>query len=181
MVGMQPEEAARAGTGPVARTLQGVSNMFGFMFAGQIAPQTIEARQTLNLFNKTMERSLVNNPRFPVAEQEFVRSLMPNTAEFFSDPDDAVAKVRQLQSYLKNQLNIKEQELLAPGLTSARKAELSDQISGLREVARMFPQGGDPGRFGSMSTEQLSNVDIDSLSPEEMEAYDAALNEVPRF
>ena len=181
LTGMQPEEAARVGTGPVARTLQGVSNLFGFMFTGQVAPQTVEARQTLNLFNKTMERSLVNNPRFPVAEQEFVRSLMPSTQQFFTDPDDAVSKVRQLQSYVRNQLSIKQQELAAPGLTSKRKADLSDQVSGLREIQRLFPQGGDPGRFGSMSTEELSNIDIDSLSDAELEAFQNAMNEVPRL
>ena len=173
--GMSPIEAAAEGTGPVAATLQGVSNLFGFMFQGQIAPRTTEARQTLGLFNKTMQRTLINNPRFPVAEQEFVRGLMPDPASFFKDPDDAVANVRKLESHVNQQIDIKTQELQAPGLTSARKVELSDQISALREIQRMFPDGN-AGQFSEMSVDDLMNVDVSNFTLEQAREYEAALD-----
>lgn len=172
---MSPAEAAREGTGPVANTLQTVSNLFGFLYSGQIAPKTVEARQTLGLFNKTIERVLINNPRFPVAEQNFIRTLVPNADKFFKDPDDAVANTLKLESYIDGQINIKEQEFAAPGLTSNRKAELSDQISALREVSRMFPQKPATGRFGSMSRQELGSITNDQIAPSEKRAYLNAL------
>ena len=166
--GMSPEQAAAAGTGPVAATLQGVANLVGFAVSGQVAPQTTEARQTLRLYNKTIERLLVNNPRFPVAEQNFVRGLMADPNTFWKDPDDAVANVRKLQSHLDQQIQVKNDELNAFGISSKRRVELSDQISALREIRSLFPsQGQNVGRFGDMTSDELLDLDSSTLTPEE--------------
>lgn len=170
------EEAAQLGTGPGANVRQGFANLFGFMVSGQVAPKTTQARQTLRFFERDAKRSLVLNRRFPVAEMAVVNQLLPDPDVFFKDPDDAVEQIRTFRTWLKAQEQTKEQELGAPALTSARKAELSDQLSGIRETLALMPgEPGQMGRFGEMSYDQLMEVDSTSLSPEDGQLYLEAL------
>ena len=66
----------------------------------ELAPETQEARQALRLFNQEVKQSIVNNPRFPVAEQQLVERLLP-TPEKLKNPQTAVRDYVQLMRFLE--------------------------------------------------------------------------------
>ena len=127
-------EAAREGTGPISALQQGVSNLFGFMVEGQLFPENAKARQKLNLFNKAAQESLIQNPRFPVAEQEFVKSLLPSTDKILKDPDDAVSSLVELQNHLESKIQANERSLESGLITEKRSGELANQNDAMKRV-----------------------------------------------
>lgn len=174
--GLAPLESTRVGVGPKARIQQLVSNVIGPFIDGTPFEETVEARQRLGLFNKTVERSLVNNPRFPVAEVGRVAELLPDTNAFFIDPDAARSRLVQTREFLGNLVQIKQAEMEAPAVTSARKTELADQISILRENLALFgPISG--GNVSGMSIDQLITVDPSTLDAEQRRIYIERLEE----
>lgn len=168
--GLAPIESAGIGVGPVARVQQLISNTIGPFIEGTPFQETVEARQRLGLFNKTLERSLVNNPRFPVAETGRVAELLPDINTFFVDPDAARSRLIQTRDFLNSLVRIKQAEMEAPAVTTTRKADLADQISTLRESLALFgPLPG--GNLSGMTIDQLITVDPRSLTSEQREIY----------
>lgn len=168
--GLAPIAAAGSGIGPQARLKQMASDVIGPFVKGALFEDTVQARQRLGLFNKIMERSLVNNPRFPLGEMSRVGELLPNTQKFFTDPDAARNDLVQTRDFLKSWVSIKKSEMKAPAVTSKRKAQLADQISTVRENLALF--GPLPSEdFSGMSVDQLITVDPAELSPEQLQTY----------
>lgn len=146
--GMDIKGAALAGTGPAAAVKQGISNVFGPFISGQLFPETTQARQQLGLFNKNVQKALINNPRFPVAEQAQVRGLVPSTEEFFTDPDDAREKVISLENYLKANIAANERSIKSARISPKRKEELASKNEDMRSVLGMIggpSEGPQPG------------------------------------
>lgn len=168
--GLAPLESASVGVGPVARAKQLLSDFIGPFIDGGIFQDTVQARQRLGLFNKTLERSLINNPKFPVAEVGRVGELLPNVNTFFTDQDAARNNLIQTRDFMRSLASIKQSEMEAPGVTSKRKAELADQISILRENLALFgPLPG--GNISAMTPDQLTTVDVKSLTDQQLIDY----------
>ena len=137
-------EAAREGTGPVSAFQQGVSNLFGFLAEGQLFPENTQARQKLNLFNKAAQESLIQNPRFPVAEQQFVKSLLPSTDTILKDPDDAVSNLVELQSHLEAKIQANTRSIESGLITDKRRGELANQNDGMTRILSLMGDTGGP-------------------------------------
>lgn len=141
----QPEgrtigQAVEAGTGPIANIQETVSNIFGPFMEGALFEETTSARQQIRTFSQVAKSGLVNNKRFPVAEQEIVARLLPDADKFFTDPDTARSNLKQLKSSLTEFKTAKEKELKKKTLSSKRKEDLSDQISRLDELLSMMEE-----------------------------------------
>ena len=137
-------DAAREGTGPVSAFQQGVSNLFGFMAEGQLFPENTQARQKLNLFNKAAQESLIQNPRFPVAEQQFVKSLLPSTDTILKDPDDAVSNLVELQSHLEAKIQANTRSIESGLITDKRRGELANQNDGMTRILSLMGDTSGP-------------------------------------
>ena len=131
--GRSLEEDVAKGTGPFAKIQAGISNVFGPFIEGAVFEDTTRARQNILSFRQFAKIGIVNNPRFPVAEQEQINRLLPNPDDFFIDPDTARSNLKELKSFLFKQKNAKESQIKGD-ITSKRKSELSDQISRLNEL-----------------------------------------------
>ena len=97
-------ESAAAATGPRGNLGALVNSIAGF--AGSNAPipadQIAAARQDIRLFNQIAKSAIVNNPRFPVAEQRIVQEMLPDPNTFFTNPSVEFNNVVQLQEFLRN-------------------------------------------------------------------------------
>lgn len=120
------EESARMAAGPGGSMLQAFNVMAGFLGSDAPipAPQTAEARQAIRLFNQTAKTAIVNNPRFPVAEQEVVSRMLPNESAFLANPSVEANKVLQLRDYL---ISVRTQNMLSLGIEPPQE-ETADEL-----------------------------------------------------
>jgi hypothetical protein len=160
--------AAEAGTGPVSSLKQGASNLFGFMAEGQLFPENTQARQRLNLFNKSAVKSLVDNPRFPVAEQNIVRGLLPSTEQIFKDPDDAVSNLVQLKNHLESSIEGNQRSIDSGLITDKRRGELANKND---EMKRLVTMMGDTEATPEQSLGLAQKVADGTASDEEVDEY----------
>ena len=101
------ESSAGQATGVFAALGRGADATVGQLIPGQIAPETQAAAQRLREFNQEAKKALVNNPRFPVAEQEVVSKLLP-TGAIFQNPSTAVENFKSLKQHLENKKKANE-------------------------------------------------------------------------
>ena len=133
------DEAIEVGTGPFAQVQAGLANVIGPFTEGALFQETTDARQQVKTFAQVAKTALVNNPKFPVAEQKIVQGLLPNVETFFQDPDTARSDMKVLRSSLEGMQEAKLKELTnAKGITSKRRGELADQISSVNEILSMM-------------------------------------------
>ena len=98
------EESAATASGPIANLGALANSLAGLL--GRNAPlpadEIAAARQDIRLFNQIAKTAIVNNPRFPVAEQQVVERMLPNPDAFFTNPSGEFNKMLQLQDFLRN-------------------------------------------------------------------------------
>lgn len=119
------EESAASAAGPRGSLGALANTLFGFL--GRNAPipagEIAAARQEIRLFNQIAKTAIVNNPRFPVAEQQVVEQMLPNANDFFANPSVEFNKVLQLQEFLRNMQTGNNASLgIAPAPQSAAPA-----------------------------------------------------------
>lgn len=168
----QPErqslgEAIEKGTGPTAQVQAGLSNIFGPFMEGQIFKDTTDARQQIKVFSQTAKTALINNPKFPVAEQKIVANLLPNTDTFFTDPDKARSDLNELRNSLERSKESKEKESNKKKITSKRRGKLADQISGIDEILTLMekPEDSELSPDEKRELEELRGNQLHSPKP----------------
>lgn len=156
------EQAVERGTGPFAKMRAGMSNVFGPFIEGAIFEDTTDARQQIRIFSQTAKTRLIQNPRFPVAEQNIVKPLLPDADQFFKDPDTARRDLQKLKEHLIDSRNAKEGELDSK-ITMKRRGELFDQISAINEVLSLMEAPGEPrdADLPALNTQE----EVDKLEP----------------
>lgn len=132
------EEDVLKGTGPFAKIQAGISNVFGPVIEGAVFKDTTDARQQVRIFSQVAKTGLINNPKFPVAEQEIVSNLLPDPDEFFRDPDTAASNLRELRGYFVKSKAAKEKESKKEKISAERRANLADQISVTDELLSLM-------------------------------------------
>lgn len=136
--------AVQAGTGPVASIQSGINNVIGPLVAGVPFEKTARSRAAIRNFNQEAKTALVNNPRFPVAEQEIVQRILPDPDKFFQDPDAARAQLLELRSFLLNKREQNLQSIQGGRVTSKEVGDLSNQVAAIDRVLGLMgpPEGG---------------------------------------
>ena len=135
-------EAARGGTGPWSNLKAAVDAVVGGVLDIEpLFPDTTDNRKYLRTINQIAKTALVNNPRFPVAEQEIVQGLLPNPDTFFTNPQTEARNVAQLRNVLttwKEQNNI---SMASGSLTQKAVGALGDKNA---EIERILALIGGP-------------------------------------
>lgn len=127
-------EAAEKGTGPTSAMKSFVNNMVGPFVEGQPFPETTESKSVVKLFNQEAKTALVNNPKFPVAEQEIIKGMLPDVAKVFTDPDTEREKVIQLRNFLNSKKQQNNDAITRGNITEKRRGQLVDQNSSIDRV-----------------------------------------------
>lgn len=140
------EDAILEGTGPAAMLRQGINNTVGpFMPGRQPFPETNDARASVRFFSQELKASLINNPKFPVAEQQLVATMLPDPDKFLRDPDGELSKVRQLHGFLTQKQEQIARTLETGRVTTQERGDLMNQSEAIGRVL---------GMVGSLSGQQ---------------------------
>lgn len=132
------EESVTKATGPIAAIQTGLSNFIGPFVEGALFEETTTAKQTVRSFNQFIKQGFVNNPRFPVAEQQLVAKFLPDPDTFFEDPDRSRSDYINLKNTLEELVDAKKGARSRKSITTKRKDELSDQISRIEEILALM-------------------------------------------
>ena len=112
--------------------------MIGPCVEGTLFEETTDSRQQIRIFAQFAKAALINNPKFPVAEQKIVQELLPDPSIFFQDPDKARSDLNELKDSLEGFQTAKGKELAGKKITAKRRGELIDQISRIGEILSMM-------------------------------------------
>lgn len=116
------------GTGFYANAAS-LANAAASILTMEAFPETTDARNAIRTFNQLAKEALVNNPRFPVAEQQLVQRLLPDPDAIFTTPEAEFRKLSQLRDVLT-----RVQGLNAESLGQAPTPEPSDPAIGATDT-----------------------------------------------
>lgn len=97
--------AANTAVGPIAAIKNLTANLATAATLGQAEafPEVATARQQVRAYNKFLRSSFIENPRFPVAEQEMVARFQMDEDGFFNNPITNVRKAAGFMLFLDKQ------------------------------------------------------------------------------
>lgn len=132
-------------TGMLPAIGEGAQRIAGQVGANVVPPEFTERRQAfLNVQNEII-RAVINNPRFPVAEQERIRRELNIEPAMFTDPQTLLARIRTLDSTLRTSLANREREGADTSLpVDVRRGALqaANEARNLLQILGV-PQGGE--------------------------------------
>ena len=169
-------EAVAQGTGPAAKLKSGLSNIIGPFIEGSVSPETERSKAQVRLFNQEAKQALVNNPRFPVAEQKIVQELLPDTNKFWTDPDAEREKLSELRRFLVSKKQGNLESMQSGQITQTSLGQLADQNKSIDRILKFMEGAG--SKYSQMNKEQLQSVNIDTLSGDELDQYIKALEQM---
>lgn len=142
--------AVEEGTGPIASFRAGINNVIGPFMSGIPFEGTNRARAGIRNFNQEAKTALVNNPRFPVAEQKVVQEMLPDPSQFFQDPDAARQDLMELRTFLTNKRQQLQRSVQSGNVTQDEVGKLSNQMEAINRVLGLMgspdgPQGEQGG------------------------------------
>jgi hypothetical protein len=83
------------------RGVGGALNLLTFGAIDLFSKERFNARE-LRQFNKQIEEGFISNPRFPVAEREFVQGLLPQPGDLTSNDERAMVDLLQVITTVAN-------------------------------------------------------------------------------
>lgn len=141
------ENAALAGTGAWAKAwaafnaVAGGAGLDAAFGQNGFFPQTTANRQYLRDLRQVGKTALVNNPRFPVAEQKNVDELFPDPEALWTNPRTEMQKVPILRNTLNANLTANNEAIAGGGLTKEEQSRLSSNNIEIRRALRMLGPG----------------------------------------
>lgn len=122
------------GTGPIASARSAVNSFIGPFVKGVPFEHTAESRAGIRNFTQDAKTALVNNPRFPVAEQEVVQKLLPDADKFWTDPDAERAKLSKLRQFLQQKKGQNQTSIDSGQITQSEVGNLANQNATIDRV-----------------------------------------------
>jgi hypothetical protein len=151
-------------SGPLSGIRQGTANLFGGFLRGEQAPETASARQQVRQLNFALTTMIANNKRFPVAERKLVDQVTANPTAFFTDPPNAIRKVRDFRAFSEAR-NLADRNTLSTKRISAEKRkELLDNIATRESVFLILPTLQEL----DFALEPIRNRDLTQLSRQDI-------------
>jgi hypothetical protein len=97
-------------TGATPALMQAGQNVLGQIGANIVTPEFTERRQAFSNMQNELIRAVINNPRFPVAEQERIRREINIEPGVLLDPQTLLARIKSLDTTLRSSLANRERE-----------------------------------------------------------------------
>jgi hypothetical protein len=120
------------GVGPAAA--ENAQRVLGQAGVNVVSPEFTERRQTFANFQNDIIRSVINNPRFPVAEQERIRKEINIEPSALTDPQTLVARIRTLDTTLRSSLANREREGADTSLPVTARREALQAANNIRNL-----------------------------------------------
>jgi uncharacterized protein YneF (UPF0154 family) len=155
-------DAATSGTGPGSSVRAGASIVSG-MAGGPVAGETLQSRQQLRLASRGLVRSLVNNPRFPVAEVKMVLEEAGTKPSAIDNPAAMRERMIALDEFLTDQMNTAEADAGDPQLDPQMRRDQRSNAANIRAFLQQLgvprdraPPGVPPELWSVMTPEEKS-------------------------
>lgn len=120
------------GVGPAAA--ENAQRVLGQVGVNVVSPEFTERRQTFSNFQNDIIRSVINNPRFPVAEQERIRKEINIEPSALTDPQTLVARIRTIDATLRSSLANREREGADTSLPVTVRREALQAANNIRNL-----------------------------------------------
>lgn len=120
------------GVGPAAA--ENAQRVLGQVGVNVVSPEFTERRQTFSNFQNDIIRSVINNPRFPVAEQERIRKEINIEPSALTDPQTLVARIRTIDATLRSSLANREREGADTSLPVTARREALQAANNIRNL-----------------------------------------------
>ena len=146
--GQTYEELAAQASGVWEQVGQGINNFLGGVFGtGPMWADTAEAQRQMGLINKAITVGLVENPKYPVAEQQIVQGLLPSPDAWFKGDEQAMRDAGALREHLRllRDQYVYERDA-APAITPEKRKAAADKVVDLDRFLSML---GDKGQVKS--------------------------------
>jgi hypothetical protein len=141
------------GVGPaVAQVLQKTLGQIGL---NPVTPEFTERRQKLLNMQNEVIRGIINNPRFPVSEQDRIRNEINIYPSISTDPQTLLANIRALDSTLRTILAKREREGADINLPATGRQEA---ILAANEVRNLLKILGVPKKDNSGAQPGQNNI-----------------------
>lgn len=126
----------------IGEMVQGVAGQVG---VNVVPPELTERRQVFRNVQNEIIKAVINNPRFPVAEQERIRREINIEPGAFTDPQTFLARIRTLDGTLRTNLVNRENEAQDTSLPVAERQASLKAANDIRNILAMLgvPQGGE--------------------------------------
>lgn len=150
------EAAARRGTGPYAAAAAGLDNVLGGLGIPQLFGEdglfidTQESRTALRTIRQLGKIALVNNPRFPVAEQRLIDDLFPDPEAIVRNPNSEARKLFVLRSTLE-QYNLMDNQAIANAIDPKEVSEARERIQTRNQLLGVLPVPPEQSAEGAQS------------------------------
>lgn len=125
---------------------------------GQIAidKDTARARQSVRQFNEDAISGIVKNPKFPVAEQERIKNLLPSDT-IYENPERAAIAYNEVAKVFKGTLATDQKKLDTGELTKTQAGDLVQRIETLKSLLQRL------GTEEDYKLATMPQVDIENL------------------
>jgi len=141
------------GVGPkVGEVLQSATGQVSWNI---VSPEFTERRQKLLNMQNEVIRGVINNPRFPIAEQERIRKEISIVPSISTDPQTLLANIRSLDSTLRTSLANREREGADINLPIKGRQEA---LLAANEVRNLLKILGVPSRNASEAQPGQNNI-----------------------
>lgn len=136
------ETFAKNAPGIINTLAAGVSNTIGQIpSVGLLAGKVQAARENIRQFVQIAKAAVANNPRFPVAEQNMIEQILPDTS-IWTAPNVSVQRVSQLRDLFANIRSAAEQQSKDPAIPAAKRQELLGKVADIDAITYLM--GPDP-------------------------------------
>jgi hypothetical protein len=106
-----------------------------------VFPETTANRQYLRNLRQVGKTAMVNNPRFPVAEQKNVDELFPDPDSFWTNPHSEAQKIPIMRNMLLENLRANNEAIAGGGLTKEERSKLTSNNIEIRRALRLVGEG----------------------------------------
>ena len=143
---------------------------------GESEQEVLRARSRLKQFANDLARSLVHNPRFPVAERTAVLEAMDLNPTVFDNPTALRVRMRAASENLKIRLAQFERDAADPALDIDTRASQQTNASIIRNALEILgvPEGAVADELTVETVESMSQVHVkeivNTLSVEELDS-----------
>lgn len=179
-------DEAKAATGPASGFKQALNNLVGWAYSGVIFEETEAARNKMNIFNQRMKPLLKVSRYGAKFDIENIENMLPNPKRFFQDPDAAVLKLQNLDSFIRSTIAEKNRIITDDKTTRKQRQKLVEDIGKLSEALNLLPDkeafspnaGLSVENIRNMSAAAIKELDIQSLTTEQREAVEERTDEL---
>lgn len=145
------------GTGALSNAAAMLEGTAGQVAGQELFPDVTQKRQQVRTFTQMAKVALVNNDKFPVAEQQIVAKLLPDPDAVFVNPQAEARKFYELHNALTQMKQMNNQTLSSGVITTDTRGKLTDKNAEIDRILGLMGEIQNPDQMQGGNA--LSEID----------------------